>query len=320
LAGGPDIEDPVRQIGITKVKRVREQRDSLLRRLPVLKIAVAAAMVVVVGSYWFVQVVQGDYYRELAENNRLKKIAVEAARGLIFDHEGRLLVENVPSYNLLLEVRRSRDVARSLKFAAGILDRPESELEAVLERHRAAVPFRPILVAEDLTLSDVASFSASALEHPEFEIGVSHLRLYRYGRITAHALGHLGRASEADLRRVERPYRAGDLVGKSGVEQSYDLDLKGRDGERVVIVDSRGRLREEHDDVPTSRTRPGRPSRSTPARERFSLCSRLPPSIPICFLGGWIRKPGVGWSTTRGTRYRIDPSRTPIHPARSSRS
>ncbi|MGB3561457.1 MAG: penicillin-binding protein 2 [Thermoanaerobaculia bacterium] len=232
------------------MKRVREHRDALLRRLPALQIAVAAAMVVVVGSYWFVQVVQGDYYRELAENNRLRELPVEAARGLIFDRESRLLVENVPSYNLLLEVSRSRDVAMSLEFAAGILGRPESELEDVLERHRAAVPFRPILVAEDLTLSDVAKFSASALEHPEFEIDVTHLRLYRFGRIAAHALGHLGQVSEADLKRSESPYRVGDLVGKSGVEHSYDIDLKGRDGERVVIVDSRGRLLEEHDQEP----------------------------------------------------------------------
>jgi penicillin-binding protein 2 len=232
------------------VKRVREHRDALLRRLPALQIAVAAAMVAVVGSYWFVQVVQGDYYRELAENNRLKEIPVEAARGLIFDRESRLLVENVPSYNLLLEVNRSSDIAKSLEFAAGILGRPESELAEVLERKRSAVPFHPILVAEDLTLSEVAKFSASALEHPEFEIEVSHLRLYRFGRIAAHALGHLGQVSEADLQRSESPYRAGDLVGKSGVEQSYDLDLKGRDGERVVIVDSRGRLLEEHDEEP----------------------------------------------------------------------
>jgi len=232
------------------VKRVREHRDALLRRLPALQIAVAAAMVAVAGSYWFVQVVQGDYYRELAENNRLREVPIEAARGLIFDRESRLLVENVPSYNLLLEVSRSRDVARSLQFATGILGRPESELEGVLERHRAAVPFRPILVAEDLTLSDVAKFSASALEHPEFEIDVSHLRLYRFSRIAAHALGHLGQVSEADLKRSQSPYRAGDLVGKSGVEQAYDLDLKGQDGERVVIVDSRGRLLEEHDQEP----------------------------------------------------------------------
>ncbi len=232
------------------MKRVREHRDALLRRLPALQIAVAVAMVAVAGSYWFVQVVQGDYYRELAENNRLREVPIEATRGLIFDRESRLLVENVPSYNLLLEVSRSRDVARSLQFATGILGRPESELEGVLERHRAAVPFRPILVAEDLTLSDVAKFSASALEHPEFEIDVSHLRLYRFSRIAAHALGHLGQVSEADLKRSQSPYRAGDLVGKSGVEQAYDLDLKGRDGERVVIVDSRGRLLEEHDQEP----------------------------------------------------------------------
>lgn len=232
------------------MKRVREHRDALVRRLPALQIAVAVAMVTVVGSYWFVQVVQGDYYRELAENNRLQELPVEAARGLIFDRQSRLLVENVPSYNLLLEVGRASDVERSLEFAAGILGRPQGDLAGVLEQDRAVAAIRPILVAEDLTLSEVARFSASALEHPEFEIDVSHLRLYRFGRIAAHALGHLGQVSEADLKRPESPYRAGDLVGKSGVEQSYDLDLKGKDGERVVIVDSRGRLLEEHDERP----------------------------------------------------------------------
>lgn len=232
------------------MKRVREHRDALVRRLPALQIAVAAAFVTVVGSYWFVQVVRGDYYRVLAENNRLKEIPVEAARGLVFDKDSRLLVENVPSYNLMIEVSRSGDVEKSLEFAARILDRPRSELADVLERHRSAVPFRAVLVAEDLTLSEVAKFSAAALEHPEFEIDVSHLRLYRFGRFAAHALGHLGQVSEADLARSDSPYRAGDLVGRSGVEQSYDLDLKGQDGKRVVIVDSRGRLLEEHDEEP----------------------------------------------------------------------
>jgi penicillin-binding protein 2 len=202
------------------VKRVREHRDALVRRLPALQIAVAAAFVAVVGSYWFVQVVQGDYYLVLAENNRLKEIPVEAARGLVFDNDSRLLVENVPSYNLLIEVSRSSDVEKSLEFAAGILDRPKSELADVLERHRSAVRFRAVLVAEDLTLSEVAKFSASALEHPEFEIDVSHLRLYRFGHIAAHALGHLGQVSEADLRRSESPYRAGELLEEHDEESA----------------------------------------------------------------------------------------------------
>ena len=76
---------------------VREQRDELLRRLPVLRVAIVTALVAIGSCYWFVQVVRGTYYREMAENNRLRKAAIKAPRGLIHDREGRLLVDNVRS-------------------------------------------------------------------------------------------------------------------------------------------------------------------------------------------------------------------------------
>ena len=169
------------------MRRIREYRDGLVKRIPRFQIAIAVTMSVVLSSYWFVQVVRGDYYRELAENNRLRKLPIKAARGSIYDRAGTLLVENVPSYNLLLDVTRSRDPSESLRFASRILGRSVRELRAALERQRSVAPVRPILIGEDLKLSEVARFAASALEHPEFEIEVSHLRLYRVGPVAAHA-------------------------------------------------------------------------------------------------------------------------------------
>ncbi len=225
---------------------VREHREDLVRRLPALRLSFLIVVVLVASCYWFVQVVHGTYYRERAENNRLRKAPIKAPRGLIYDREDRPLVENVPSYRLLINRSLSADVAGSVEFAAAILGRRSEDLERALAGPKGSSRFKPVLLAENLSLAEVARFSVEALEHPEFEIDVEHLRLYRHGPLTAHVLGYLGEASERELRQAEGSLAAGDLVGRRGVEQSHDAILRGRDGERVVVVDSRGRLREEH--------------------------------------------------------------------------
>ena len=227
------------------MKKVREHRDDLVRRLPFLQVGFAVITVLIGTSYWFVQVVQGSYFRELAENNRLRKVPVKAPRGLIYDRSDHLLVDNVPSYELMLNRSVSKDVAASLDYASRILGTPVEQLEQEVDRKRGASRFKPILIAEDLSLSQVARFSVQALEHPEFEIRVGHLRVYRHGQLAAHLLGYLGEATEQELSAAGGALRGGDLVGRKGAEQAFDRRLRGQDGERVVVVDSRGRRREE---------------------------------------------------------------------------
>lgn len=228
------------------MKVVREHRDDLVQRVRLLAGVVSGVLVLIAAGFWFVQIVQGDYYRELAENNRLRKLPIQAPRGLIYDRHGRLLVENVPSYNLMLDRSRSADLARGLAFVSGALGRPPEELAAVLDRYRGVPDFKPVLLAENLTLSQVAHIGASGLEYPELEVEVQHLRLYRHGAQTAHVLGYLGEVSQAEVDESEGRLTPGDLVGKKGIERTYDAHLRGRDGERVVVVDSRGELLQEY--------------------------------------------------------------------------
>jgi penicillin-binding protein 2 len=232
------------------MSQIREHREALVRRLPGMRLGFLVLILLVAARFWFVQAVRGDYYRELAENNRIRKVTVTAPRGLIYERRGNRLVENVPAYNLMLDRSRSMDLQRSLEFAATTLERPVEELRAAIEHQRGSSRFRPVLVAEDLALTQVARFTAFTLEHPEFEIDVRHLRLYRYGPTTAHILGYLGEVTGSQLQRPESPFKAGDLVGKKGVEHSFDERLRGIDGERLVIVDSRGRLKEEQSRQP----------------------------------------------------------------------
>ena len=228
------------------MRQVREHKEDLLQRLPRLQLVLFGLLLLIAARFWFVQVVSGDYYLKLAENNRMRELPLKAPRGLIYERQGRLVAENVASYNLMLDPSRSQDLERALAFAGRCLGQPASELAQTLDEGGGAGSFRPILVAEALSLSEVAAIEAAALEFPEFAIEVGHLRLYRNGPITAHTLGYLGEVSARDLATEANPLKPGDLIGRKGVELAFDDRLRGVDGQRAVIVDSRGRLKEEY--------------------------------------------------------------------------
>src|SRR3954465_3498776 len=99
---------------------VREHRDDLVSRVRVLTAVVTGLIVAIATGFWFTQLVQGGYSRELAENNRLRKLPIKAPRGLIFDRKGRLLVENVPSYTLMIDRSQTKEVHRCLESLASV--------------------------------------------------------------------------------------------------------------------------------------------------------------------------------------------------------
>lgn len=251
--------------------RAGARRAALTRRVPLLQFGFVTLMVVIASFYWFVQLVDGSHYRELADNNRLRQVSIQAPRGLVYDRHGQLLVENVPSYNLLLDRSASAELGSSLEFAARLLDRSAAELEELLERYRTVPSFTPVLLAENLQLSEVARFGVASLEHPEFEIEARSLRLYRHGEQDAHALGHLGEVSQRQLSAADSPYRPGDMVGKEGIEQAQDAALRGQDGERVVVVDSRRRPVEVYREDPAQ---PGSSLRLTLDLELQQIAAR----------------------------------------------
>ncbi|HVS15266.1 MAG TPA: penicillin-binding protein 2 [Thermoanaerobaculia bacterium] len=221
--------------------REGEYREELATRLQRLGVVGAALLAVVLLGYGYIQLVRGGHYRELAEHNRLREAPITAPRGLIGDVAGRILVENIPSYNLLFD-RQQAAAADSLWVAAAVLGMAVEELEA---RARASSGPAPALLAEGLDLTQVARIEAESLEHPEFRIEVQQRRLYRHGEQTAHVVGYLSEAAQRDVEGSGGSIRPGDLVGREGVEQQFDGRLRGADGRQVLIVDSRGRTIEQ---------------------------------------------------------------------------
>ncbi len=223
---------------------VREKRHLLVLRTRLLMGGALLLLGIVASAFWVVQIVGGEEYLAMAENNRLRKRSVEAVRGLIYDRNNKLLVANIPSYELQLNRVRVRDPQLSLEYAADILGRSTEELQRSLQRHQGSPPFRPVRLVSDIEFAHVAHFAVTAFEHPEFEVTVGSQRSYREGSGTAHVLGYLGEVTERELR--DGGWKVGDLVGRRGLERHYDQALRGRSGQRIVVVDSRGRAVEQH--------------------------------------------------------------------------
>lgn len=231
---------------------IRQHRPALVKRIALLNGVTQFVVLLIATGYWSVQIAEGAFYRELADNNRLRELTIEAPRGLILDRYDRPLVENVPSYSLLLDRSLTEDQSASLDFASDILGLSRSELEKTVQSHRTVPRFQSIRLATGLSLNQLARFEVEKLEHPEFEIEAEHLRLYRHAHQTAHVLGYLGEVTNADLTQAGSPYSPGDLIGKKGLEGLYEDHLRGETGELVVVVDSRGQVIEEFDRSPAN--------------------------------------------------------------------
>ncbi len=234
--------------------KIREDRRALVRRIETSRIIVGSVFAFLATAYWYVQIVRGEHYYALSENNRIRSVRIMAPRGYVLDRHGSILVDNQPGYTLYLYRREAKDLEASVDFAAGVLKLPRDQVRARVDRGLRDPEFLPITIAENLAIEDVAAIEARAPEHPEFVITVAQRRLYTLGTAAAHALGYLSEASPEQIRSGENEYRLGDWMGQKGVEGSYEKLLAGVDGQRRVVVDSHGREITEEERV---EARPG---------------------------------------------------------------
>lgn len=203
---------------------------------------VALILVILVAGLWRLQVVSADNFRALAEANRIRKVPVLAPRGRLFDREGRLLVDNYPSVSCFLLREQVRDLNADLPLISKGLHIPVEQIEATLRRYQLAPRYQPIPLKQDITPDEQAFIAAHSAELPELETLDEQRRLYPRDGFAAHLIGYVGEISEDDLNKSKYAfYQPGDVVGKSGVEATYDALLRGVDGSRDVIVNSHGK-------------------------------------------------------------------------------
>jgi penicillin-binding protein 2 len=204
---------------------------------------VVAAVLVVLGCWlWRLQVLGADNYRVLAEQNRIRKVPVLAPRGRIFDRYGRILVDNYPSVTCFLIREQQKSLDTDLPLIAEGLHIPLEQIQTTLRHFQYAPKYQPIPLKQDITPDEQAFIAAHRDDLPELETVDTERRLYPKDGFAAHLIGYVGELSEADLNDERfAAYEPGDMVGKFGVEETYDGILRGTDGSRDIYVNSHGK-------------------------------------------------------------------------------
>lgn len=192
------------------------------------------------------QIVLGDEYRERAETNRLRVLAVTPPRGLIYDRNGTPLVENVPGFSAVVipadlpEDRQEeviRDVAALLQVDANAL-----ALKVIAGRN-SNDPYRPVVVRDGLTEQETFALRERQVDWPGVQVVVEPVRRYPYGPLLSHVLGYVGRIDAEEYERFRQfGYQVDDRVGKTGVEYTYEADLRGVPGILQAEIDATGRV------------------------------------------------------------------------------
>jgi penicillin-binding protein 2 len=219
----------------------RDEKVSQLRLTAVQYVLLGVFLVLAFGL-WRLQVARSGYYSTLAEQNRIKQVPILAPRGKILDREGRIIVDNYPSFSVLLLRDQNRNLqADADKIAAG-LHIPPDELRARLKRMAAVPGYQPLFLKDDITPDELAFIESHKEELPELDTITVHRRLYPKNGFMAHIIGYVGQVSEDMLTQPQwELYNPGDIVGMSGVEQYYNDILMGKNGSRQVLVNSRGK-------------------------------------------------------------------------------
>jgi penicillin-binding protein 2 len=211
-------------------------------KLTVVQYGILFLMLGLACGLWRLQVLDVDNYRVLAEQNRIRKEPILAPRGKLFDRENRLVVDDYPSVTCFLVREQSKSVDADLPLIAKGLDLDLDQLRATLRHYRSQPGYQPVPIKQDVTADEQAFIAAHRNELPELETIDEERRLYPRDGFAAHLIGYVGEVSEEDLNNSRFAYyQPGDVVGKAGVEETYDELLRGQDGSREVVVDSHGR-------------------------------------------------------------------------------
>ena len=230
--------------------QVVEDRRRLGSRLSVLKYLMVAVFSVLSISFWVLQVVQHAKFEEMAENNHQRTLALRAPRGLVFDRDGKVLVENRHSYSISIVREHTKDLGRTVRMLAGVLGMDEDAVRVIVERHRREPSYRPIMVVPNATLTQVTAVTARRLELPDVVVEQVPTRSYPE-TMGAHLFGYVGEVNDAQVSGDDG-LKSGDIVGQSGIEKVYNATLRGEDGAKRVVVNSVGReIRTLEEDAPT---------------------------------------------------------------------
>ena len=212
-------------------------------KIAVFQYATVVIFLFLISGFWRLQVQNPEFYGERAQQNSIKSVPILGPRGRILDRDGRVIVDNHSSFSLLLARESAKD--EHLRPIAQGLDLDFNDLAARVRRVRKEPKYVPIVIKDELSPADLAFVDSHHDFFPELVLIQTPRRLYPQNGMMAHVIGYTGEVSEQELDTPEfAKYNQGDVVGKVGIEKQYNDSLMGVDGQRQVVVDNRGQVRQ----------------------------------------------------------------------------
>lgn len=211
------------------------------QRLSVLFLVVVGFLVVIVGRLWYLQMIKGEHYARLADGNRMRQLRLVPPRGEIMDRNGEVLVRSKPSFTVsLVPGGFPKGDTTSTQLLCELLALTPEELDEAVEKGRG-FPYEPVRIKRDVDAETVIAIEENRINLPGVFIEEEPVREYLHGDLAAHLIGYLGVISAPELQRYGTTYRGSDLVGKSGIEQTYEEILRGETGTKTVEVNALSR-------------------------------------------------------------------------------
>lgn len=190
----------------------------------------------------YLQVIKGEEYRIKSEKNAVRLKSIKSSRGLIYDRHKRLLVDNRPSFNLKITLEDAGDVKKIVQNVSSLISIPYEELMGNIKKAGKGAFYKPIILKSNITRDQLAVIEAHKFDLPGIHIEIEPTRHYIYKKSAAHLLGYLGQVNSEELRSGKYPnVKAGDSIGRYGIEKSFEKYLQGKRGGKQVEVDASGR-------------------------------------------------------------------------------
>lgn len=227
---------------IKSLKNPFAERQLTLVRAIIAGLGVVGLTLVLVGRLGQLQVMDHAVYATRSDDNRMRVRIIAPARGLIYDRNGVVLAENLPTYQLEIVPEQVDDVEDTVTALAELIDIPDRDRERFYRRVDQEPAFSSISLRTRLTPEEVAAFEVNRQDFRGVEIHAALTRRYPLGQLAAHVVGYVGSLSEADAARLDpRRYRGTQRIGKVGVEAAHESLLHGEPGSKIIEANAQGR-------------------------------------------------------------------------------
>ncbi len=218
-------------------------RDWIKQRIMAAGLCILVVFVLLFLRLVFLQLIKGEEYRRLSETNCVRLKSIKQSRGLIYDRNKKLLVDNRPSFDLVMVLEDAASVPDTVSFLSSLINESYADLMDNIQKAGNTAFYKPVTLKKNISRDQLAIVEAHKFDLPGIHIEIEPTRYYIYPKMASHLLGYLGEVNREELQTEKYPHvKSGDSIGRYGVEKSFEPFLQGERGGRQVEVDVNGRV------------------------------------------------------------------------------